>query len=79
MVKHFYPSVHRLSIQQLSEANSGSWQLYENLINNYMRRDLSYQRDVHAAFQGILDAMDKSTKSGSLWGLPLSRFELALM
>lgn len=78
-VNHFYPSIHRLSIQQLSEANSDSWQLYEDLINNYMRRDLSYQGDVHAACQGILDAMDKSTKSGFLWGLPLSRFELALM
>ncbi len=78
-VKHFYPSVHKLSIQQLTEANSDPWHLYEELINNYMLRDLTYKGDVHAAFQGIQDAMEKSTKTGFLWGLPLSRFELAIL
>ena len=77
-LKHFYPSVHKLGIQQLTEAASDLWQLYEELINNYMRRNLTYEGDVHAAFQGILNAMEKSTETGFLWGLPLSRFELAL-
>ena len=77
-LKHYYPSVHKLDIPQRTDANPGLWQLYKDLINNYILRDLTYEGDVHAALQGILDVMEKSTKTGFLWGLPLSRFELAL-
>ena len=77
-LKHFNPSVHRLSTQQLTEANSDPWGLYEELINKYMLRDLTYKGDVHAAIEGILDAMERSSKTKFHWGLPLSRFELAL-
>ena len=77
-LKHYNPSVHKLSIQQLIEADSDPWALYENLINNYMLRDLIYEGDIHAVFEGILDGMKRSTKTKFLWGLPLSRFELAL-
>ena len=78
-LKHFYPSVHRLGIHQLTEKKSDSWQVYGDLVQNYMLRDLTYKGDVHAAFQGILDAMESFTNTEFLYGLPLARFELALM
>ena len=77
-VKHYYPSVHKLGIYQLTEPNSDLWQLYKDLIQNYMLRDITYEGDVSDACQGILNVIKKSTKTGFLWGLPLSRFELAL-
>ena len=77
-VKHYFASVHQLGIHQLTELNSDAWQLYKDIINNYMLRDLTNEGDVYAACQGILNAMEKSTESRFLWGLPLSRFELAL-
>ena len=43
-----------------------------------MHRSLTFEGDVVAAFQAILNVMEQSTRSGFLWGLPLSRFELAL-
>ena len=77
-VKHFYPSVHQLDAQQLTARHADPWDLFGELVDNYMRRDLSFQGDVHAAFQAILDTTEQSTKTGFLWGLPLSRLELAL-
>ena len=77
-IKHFYPSVHGSAIHQLTDPNVDLWKLYKDLIHSYVLRDLTYEGDVHVACQGILDAMGKSTKPGFLWGLPLSRFELAL-
>lgn len=77
-VKHYYPSVHKLGLLQLAEPSSDLWQIYKDLIHNYMLRDLTHEGDVYAACQGILVAMGTSTKTGFLWGLPLSRFELAL-
>ncbi len=78
MVKHYNASVHKLSILQLSDANSDPWTLYENLVHNYMLRELTYKGDIHAAFQAILVVMGRSTKTDFLWGLPRSHFELAL-
>ena len=77
-VKHYNASVHKLGIHQLTEPHCDKWQLYRDLIQNYMLREITYEGDVYDACQGILDMMEKSTKTGFLWGLPLSRFELAL-
>ncbi|KAL9126458.1 MAG: hypothetical protein Q9217_004496 [Psora testacea] len=78
IVKHYYTNVHKLNVQHLSDANSDPWTLYENLVNKYMLRELTYKGDVLAAFRAILFVMGRSTKMGFLWGLPLSRFEFAL-
>lgn len=77
-VKHYYPSVHKLGIHQLTETNSDLWRIYKDLIQNYMLRDITYKGDVYAACQGILEVMAKSMRTEFLWGLPISRFELAL-
>ena len=78
IVKHYYPSVHQLNTQQLEEGSADPWDLFGELISNYMHRSLTFEGDVLAAFQAILNVMEQSTKSDFLWGLPLSRFELAL-
>ena len=77
-VTHYNPSIHKLNALGLEKGDSGSWELYGNLIENYTRRDLTYAGDILAAFQAILDVMQKATKSGFLWALPHSRFELGL-
>lgn len=76
MVRQYYPSVHRLRIQQ---GRSDPWELYSDLIKNYMQRDLTYKGDIFHAFQAIIDAMEKVTETEFLWGMPRSRFELALL
>lgn len=43
-----------------------------------MLRDITYKGDVYAACQGILEVMATSMRTEFLWGLPSSRFELAL-
>ena len=38
-VKHLWPSAHKVGIRQLKDGSSDPWELYGDLIENYMRRD----------------------------------------
>lgn len=78
-LRHFGQSAHAITIDRLIGGDPDPWQAYNELVDNYTRRSLTYSGDVYSAFQAISATVERSTNTGLLWGLPRSRFELALM
>ncbi|KAF2828684.1 HET-domain-containing protein [Ophiobolus disseminans] len=54
------------------------WDLYRNLVDRYSQRNLSYPGDYNDAFVAVLEMISDTTGERFLWGLPCSRFDLAL-
>lgn len=52
---------------------------YEGLVNQYNRRDLSFESDIVNAIQGILDTITLRIGIHFLWGHPCSLFEQSLL
>ena len=52
--------------------------LLGHLASAYNRRDLSFDGDAHAAFAGILTAMDATFLGGFVWGIPAIFFDIVL-
>ena len=55
-MKHYYTSVHQLNTQQLVEGSADPWDLFGELISNYMHKSLTFEGDILAAFQAILNS-----------------------
>jgi hypothetical protein len=70
-------SYHHLSLSTLAEKRP-PWELYRNLVSTYSQRDLSYPGDYSDAFTAVIQMMDDTKGERFLWGLPCSRFGLAL-
>ncbi len=66
-------------LQTLKELRYRSFWFYIKYVNMYTGRDLTKPKDVLAAFQGISQLFDRYTKAPSLFGLPTSHFDLALL
>jgi hypothetical protein len=78
-LKHFSPSSHKVSLQGLGNPGFDTWILYYELVNNYTRRDLTFDGDVFDAFDAIRQNFERQTDTQFLWGLPCSLFEFGLM
>jgi len=39
---------------------------------------MSFDGDIHAVFQAIIDSLQEVSSESFFWGLPCSRFELAI-
>jgi hypothetical protein len=70
-------SYHDLSLSSLTQ-NKSPWNLYRNLVSLYSQRELSYPGDYNDAFAAVIEMMNDTTGEKFLWGLPCSRFNLAL-
>lgn len=76
--EHFFPSTHKRALLRQQDGNSDPWVVYESVVHNYMLRDISYGGDIYDAFRAIIDVMKVNTRDEFIWGLPCSRFDLAL-
>jgi hypothetical protein len=54
------------------------YDLYETLVNGYMKRHLSFQSDILNAFSGLCEVLGAIGNETFHWGLPIHRFEEAL-
>jgi len=59
-------------------SNSAYWQQYQTLVENYTKRNLTYEGDIYDAFKAIIDGLQSSSNEYFVWGLPCSRFDLAM-
>lgn len=78
-------ATHEVSLQQSPvprhDARDPSllfWNQYKFLVERYTNRNFTAEGDVYDAFSAVVDVMGRDTGEGFLWGLPCSRFELAL-
>ena len=81
--RYFTPQVaHELGIRGPSNKRGASfsdfWTQFMYLVEMYTRRDMTYDGDVCDAFQAIIDGLRSISKEHFIWGLPCSRFDLAL-
>jgi hypothetical protein len=58
--------------------NKSPWNLYRSLVSHYSQCNLSYPGDYNDAFAAVVEMLTDVTGEQFLWGLPCSRFELAL-
>lgn len=70
-------SYHDLSLSSLAQAGP-PWELYRNLVSTYSQRNLSFPGDYSDAFSAVIEMMTEMKGEHFLWGLPCSRFGLAL-
>lgn len=54
------------------------WSQYQDLVCRFTQRKFTYEGDVHDAFSAILDGLGNVQGETFIWGMPRSRFELAL-
>jgi hypothetical protein len=66
-------------LQTLKELQHRPFWFYIKYANMYTGRNLTKPRDILAAFEGISQLFDRYTKAPSLFGLPTSHFDLALL
>lgn len=78
-VEHFNTSVHWLIPQGLGSPGRDTWNQYARLVNDYTRRDITYDGDVFNAFDAIRQMFERRIGTEFLWGLPCPLFELGLM
>ncbi|KAK4501685.1 hypothetical protein PRZ48_007494 [Zasmidium cellare] len=79
-VKHWLPSIHKVTFQELANNSREPWDWYGHLVSeDYSRRDLSYDGDFGSAFDAIIKNMERYTGTRFHWGMPRSHFELAVM
>jgi hypothetical protein len=70
-------TAHGLRIVDAFGSNS-FWSHYQYLVEQYTRRDMTYDGDVFDAFQAVVNGLESTSEEQFLWGLPLSRFDHGL-
>ena len=60
-------------------SNSPQWTVYCQFVEEYSRRDLSYQSDAMKAFSGIAHSLAQSSLSHYVWCLPQEGLDWALL
>lgn len=76
--RHFNSqTVNNLGIITSSGSNS-LWEYYRYLVERYSRRDMTFDGDVYNAFQAVVVGLERTSGERFLWGLPVSRFDLAI-
>lgn len=78
-IKHFMSSVHKISMPGLGGDETDPWALYSQLVDNYTRRDITYDGDIFDAFVAVTQAFERQVCTDFLWGLPCSHLEMGLM
>lgn len=61
-----------------TDATERFWRDYGYFVRSFSLRTLSYAGDYHDAFAAITEALSVDAGEEFLWGLPISRFELAV-
>jgi hypothetical protein len=76
--RHFsHRTVNNLGIND-SNISTTPWIYYGYLVEQYTRRDMTFDGDAFHAFQAVTVALERISGQRFLWGLPLSRFDLAV-
>ena len=66
-------------LQMLRELSRRALWVYTNCVPLYTARILTNRKDVLAAFNGICNLMEKTMQAPSIFGLPSSHFDMALL
>lgn len=63
---------------ELNDPVERFWTQYETLVRLYSRRRLTYDGDAQDAFDAIVKGMTRISGESFVWGMPCSRFEMAM-
>ncbi|KAF4629986.1 hypothetical protein G7Y89_g8158 [Cudoniella acicularis] len=58
-----------------TSVENGYYSLYDELVESYLRRQLSFESDILNAFSGITQVLSSIRNDSFHWGLPESRFD----
>ena len=74
-----HPSASTNSIILRANTSWPDLRAWDDLISEYMRRNLTYEEDILRAFSGILESLGSSMLGGFFFGLPQLFFDAALL